>query len=128
VIGEIVSAGRRAVLRGAFGMAAAVGVGAKRSPVGISSTLVKPGFAYNVDEDPESVIEAERIAEDRARKIYDRPMFDGLDIDLAMLRSPSPSWKMTTQHKRDRARNEANRTIWSDLAALRRRVRKMGLR
>jgi hypothetical protein len=46
------------------------------------------------------------------RERYRRPTFDGLDLDLAMLRSPSPAYKIVTQRVRDEAWRKRQETMW----------------
>lgn len=63
-------------------------------------------------------LEAMRGEADRRHdELYDRPTFDGLDLDIAMLQSPSPAWKIARQRSRDAARRREMQGLWERINA-----------
>lgn len=116
--------GRRGVIKGALGLGAAVGLGVPQRqtsgypPVG---GWVGPGSAGPLTKPPEPVPEPDWLkaiearAGERQDELFRRPKFDGLDLELATLRSPSPAWKLATQRSRERAREREMQTWWDRL-------------
>ena len=126
--------GRRGVIRGALGLGAAVRLGGGLAQKGATArddfALANRGLALGgpyvgtqqaainptplpdwikaLEEEAEGLHERERARE--------RMKVDGLDIDIAMLRGPSPAWKLATQRARDTARVEAAKSLWQRLS------------
>lgn len=123
VIGTAIKAmGRRGILRGAVGLGAAIGIGAPQSRT--SGGAVPPSVPRmgrhasgvgpsSSEPDPPAWLDAlhkDANAADIER--YRRPTFDGLDLDLAMLRSPSPAYKIVKQRVRDEAWRKRQESMW----------------
>lgn len=126
MIGKIATGmARRGILKGALGLGAAVGLGVpQRQPSGYPPAgggWVGPGSAGPLTTLPQPVPEPDWLKEIEARagerqdELFRRPRFDGLDLELATLRSPSPAWKLATQRARDRAREREMTTWWDRL-------------
>jgi hypothetical protein len=123
MIGTAIKAmGRRGILRGALGLGAAVGIGAPQTQIGggmtprVSLRDLSGNQTPRIpssEPDPPAWLDAlhkDANAVDRAR--HTRPTFDGLDLDLAMLRSPSPAYKIVKQRVRDEAWRRRQETLW----------------
>ena len=130
MIGKLAGAlGRRGVIKGALGLGAAVGLGAgvaKPPPMVVGAALGSGGFSdargirwlpmdqasTGGNDPPRWVEDLRRVAEAANEAERYRSKIDGLDVDLAMLRGPTPAWKLATQRARDKARSDASRTLW----------------
>lgn len=127
MIGTTIKAmGRRGILRGALGLGAAIGVGAKRTRDGHGT--IPPVGSYGQDAPSQSINSLEqpswldalgKAAETAEREIYRHARFDNLDLDLAMLRSPSPAYKLVVQRARDERRRVAQQSLWERFHAAR---------
>lgn len=126
VIGTAIRAmGRRGILKGAVGLGAAIGIGAPRSSAGAALNLPRgyvggdPNIrsAAEGGRAPEWLKKMGREADEASEKFYSRTTFDGLDLDLAMLRSPSPGYKLSMQRARDARRAREQRSISERLQA-----------
>lgn len=127
MIGRLASAmGRRGILRGALGLGAAVGIAGagqvSRGPhmpqpmppsLGGLGLMQQGGLAAQAS--PDWLRAMEREAEAVSEAEMNRPRVDTLDLDLAVLRGPSPAWKLLQQKARDRVRREAMKSIWQRL-------------
>lgn len=120
MIGTAIKAmGRRGILRGAVGLGAAIGIGAPTErtsnvsfgnvPIGTGSA---PGIPISEPEHPPWLDAIAKEANELDTRHYMRPTFDGLDLDLAMLRSPSPAYKIVTQRVRDERQRIARQSLW----------------
>lgn len=114
---------RRGILKGALGLGAAVGLGGK---VGNAATLPPQALSAGVsshggwvipthEEEPEWLKAMGRETSDLDEAEMLRPRVDTLDIDLAVMRGPSPAWKLNVQRARDKARRDASRKMWDRL-------------
>lgn len=119
--------GRRGILRGALGLGAAVGIGAKQGLGGNGGLPIVGSYGGRV---PPQAVEPEqppwlealgKAAEDAEREIYRHARFDSLEIDLAMLRSPSPAYKLVVQRARDERRRIAQQSLWERFTTGRKR-------
>lgn len=123
MIGKTMAAmGRRNILRGALGLGAAIGLGAPRSsgaslgsPPSFSERGENGSGRCSIDPEPEWFRSLSRESHAAVNAINNRPDFDGLDLDLAMLRSPSPAYKIVMQRRRHVERRKACQTIWDRL-------------
>lgn len=122
MIGTAIKAmGRRGILRGAVGLGAAIGLGAPKSQQGnvyggfVESPPVggRSVAASSTLPDPPEWLEALNKGANEANiEHYSRPTFDNLDLDLAMLRSPSPAYKIVMQRARDERFRKRQQTLW----------------
>lgn len=115
---------RRGFLGGALGLGAAAGLGVKPSgaaQIGLGGMTLPaselPGTPHSgpgnlLREEPSWLKGLYGEARERQRVENDRVRFDNLDLDLAMLRSPSPAYKLVMQARRNRARELATMTLW----------------
>lgn len=124
---------RRGILKGALGLGAAIGVGLPKSdgafpqpmpPAGGLWSSGSVGYGVPPREDPSWLVDLEKAAQCRHSELYGRPSFDGLDLDLAMLRSASPAWKMTRQRQRQAAREREMRSLWDHISDARKGLMK----
>ena len=122
MIGTAIKAmGRRGVIRGAIGLGAAIGIGAPgRVGGGLGQPMPPSGIPIGnpnslsttePDHPPWLAALHEQAHAEDARR-YAKPTFDGLDLDLAMIRSTSPAFKIVTQRVRDERRRVAHQSMW----------------
>lgn len=116
---------RRGILKGALGLGAAVGLGgsgfaadvptsAQRKVMARASSgalLDACGGMSPGDYPPEVKCLEDAYDAFRRRERY-RPAIDGLDVDVAALRSPSPAWKLMTQRQRQIDRDNTSGSLW----------------
>ena len=111
-----VALGRRGLFRGAIGLGARGGRASNVSFGNVPSiahgTGNAPGIPMPEPEHPPWLDAIAKEANELDTRHYMRPTFDGLDLDLAMLRSPSPAYKIVTQRARDERQRIARQSLW----------------
>lgn len=118
------SIGRRGILRGGLGLAAAVGLGGsgvvgRAAAEGMTFGPPLAPLEFDVSRvsayQPEAIEELKAAASAHADTEALRPRFDGLDVDIAVLRSPSPAWKLMAQRRREAERYAVGQSLWRRL-------------
>lgn len=124
---------RRGILKGALGLGAAVGLGAGGAEgrgarswllTGARGAAPLEGGSQAEAEPPAWLDAMAQAAQAKDEENHMVARFDGLDLEFAMLRSPSPSWKLVMQRRRDRERTLAARSLWDRWLDMQKKWRK----